>query len=52
MKAWLDTAAVLVTAAGLVSAFSAYRLTRGARPAVAVLLDFLTAAGLTVWPAT
>ncbi len=46
MKAWLETAAVLITAAGLVSAICAYRLTHTVRPTLAVLLDFLTAAGL------
>ncbi|MFJ8665475.1 hypothetical protein [Streptomyces sp. NPDC093600] len=46
MTPWLQTAAVLITAAGLVSAAAAYRLTRTARQALAVLLDFLTAAGL------
>ncbi|MBT2439704.1 DUF1622 domain-containing protein [Streptomyces sp. ISL-36] len=46
MKPWLETAAVLITAAGLVSAMASYRLTHTVRPALAVLLDFLTAAGL------
>lgn len=46
MKTWLETAAVLISAAGLVSAMCAYRLTRTFRPALLVLLDFLTAAGL------
>ncbi|MFJ8693808.1 hypothetical protein [Streptomyces roseolilacinus] len=46
MNAWLQAAAVLVTGAGLVSAAAAHRLTGDVRRALAVLLDFLTAAGL------
>ncbi|URM88943.1 hypothetical protein LUW75_01675 [Streptomyces sp. MRC013] len=46
MNAWLQAASVLVTGAGLVSAAVACRLTGDARRALAVLLDFLTAAGL------
>ncbi|MCP9963204.1 DUF1622 domain-containing protein [Streptomyces somaliensis] len=46
MSAWWQAAAVLVTGAGLVSAVVAHRLTGDARRALAVLLDFLTAAGL------
>ncbi|CAL9590323.1 hypothetical protein [Streptomyces sp. enrichment culture] len=46
MNAWLQAAAVLLTGAGLVSAAAAYRITREARRALGVLLDFLTAAGL------
>ncbi|MBH5334541.1 hypothetical protein IHE55_06885 [Streptomyces pactum] len=39
-------AAVAVTVLGLAAAVAAGRLTRAVRPALAVLLDFLTAAGL------
>lgn len=46
MNTWLQTAAVLTTALGLLAAAAAWRLTRTARGALAVLLDFLTAAGL------
>ncbi|WP_309052988.1 hypothetical protein [Streptomyces sp.] len=46
MTALLPAAAVLVTALGLVSAAAAWRLTRTVRGGLAVLLDFLTAAGL------
>ncbi|MDT9684507.1 hypothetical protein RND61_20965 [Streptomyces sp. TRM76323] len=46
MNAWLQAAAVLITAAGLVAAAASWRLTGRFRSALAVLLDFLTAAGL------
>ncbi|MEV6961686.1 hypothetical protein AB0M97_21290 [Streptomyces sp. NPDC051207] len=46
MTAWLHPAAVLTTAAGLLSACVAYVSTRQARVSMGVLLDFLTAAGL------
>ncbi|MGW0497516.1 DUF1622 domain-containing protein [Streptomyces sp. NPDC003007] len=46
MSEWLDAAAVLVTAAGIVSAAAAYRMVRNTGSAVAVLLDFLVAASL------
>lgn len=46
MNAWLQTAAVLITALGLVAAAAAWRLTHTVRGGLAVLLDFLTAAGL------
>lgn len=46
MNGWLQAAAALVTAAGLGAAVAAYRITREVRRALAVLLDFLTAAGL------
>jgi hypothetical protein len=46
MNAWPQTAAVLITALGLVAAAAAWRLTHTVRGALAVLLDFLTAAGL------
>ncbi|MBQ0987120.1 hypothetical protein KBZ10_21900 [Streptomyces sp. F63] len=42
----LETAALLVTAAGLLSAAAAWAGTRRPRLALQVLLDFLTAAGL------
>ncbi|MFE0801304.1 hypothetical protein [Streptomyces sp. NPDC058812] len=46
MNAWLDAVAVLITAGGLVSAAAAYRVLHSASSAIAVLLDFLVAAGL------
>ncbi|ELS50871.1 DUF1622 domain-containing protein [Streptomyces viridochromogenes] len=46
MSEWLDAAALLITAAGLVSAMAAYGRVRDAGSAMAVLLDFLVAAGL------
>ncbi|WP_374984770.1 hypothetical protein [Streptomyces fradiae] len=46
MNTWAQGAALLVTAAGLVAAPAAYRMVGDARRALAVLLDFLTAAGL------
>ncbi|MFJ4871376.1 DUF1622 domain-containing protein [Streptomyces sp. NPDC088757] len=46
MNTWLHTASVLLTACGLLGAAAAYRLSRTFRSALAVLLDFLTAAGL------
>ncbi|MEU0119782.1 hypothetical protein ABZ137_40540 [Streptomyces bobili] len=46
MSQWLDAAAVLVTAAGIVSAAAAYLMVRSVGSAVAVLLDFVLAAGL------
>ncbi|MFC8270326.1 DUF1622 domain-containing protein [Streptomyces cinereoruber] len=46
MNTWLHTASLLLTVCGLLSAIAAYRTTRTFRSALAVLLDFLTAAGL------
>ncbi|MFD4543602.1 hypothetical protein [Streptomyces bauhiniae] len=46
MSAWLQAGAVLITGLGLVAAAAALRLTHSVRAALAVLLDFLTAAGL------
>ncbi|MFV0131762.1 hypothetical protein ACLGIH_00455 [Streptomyces sp. HMX87] len=46
MNGWLEPAAVLITAGGVVSAVAAYRMVRSTGSAVAVLLDFLVAAGL------
>ncbi|MDN3293997.1 DUF1622 domain-containing protein [Streptomyces ficellus] len=46
MTAWLHTAAMLATAAGVLSACAAYLATRQVRLSLGVLLDFLTAAGL------
>ncbi|GHD53572.1 DUF1622 domain-containing protein [Streptomyces galbus] len=46
MNGWLQMAAVLITALGLVAAAAAWRLTHTVRGGLAVLLDFLTAAGL------
>ncbi|MYV40990.1 DUF1622 domain-containing protein [Streptomyces sp. SID1328] len=46
MNAWLQAGAVLITGLGLVAAAAAWRLTHSVRAALAVLLDFLTAAGL------
>ncbi|MCX2926284.1 MULTISPECIES: hypothetical protein [unclassified Streptomyces] len=46
MNGWLEPAAVLITAGGVLSAVAAYRMVRSAGSAVAVLLDFLVAAGL------
>ncbi|WP_338895371.1 hypothetical protein WBG99_06360 [Streptomyces sp. TG1A-60] len=46
MTTWLQTAAVLTTAAGLIGAGAAYMSTRQVRVSLGVLLDFLTAAGL------
>ncbi|MFF8648360.1 DUF1622 domain-containing protein [Streptomyces griseoluteus] len=46
MNAWLRAGAVLITGLGLVAAAASWRLTHSVRAALAVLLDFLTAAGL------
>ncbi|MFF5637057.1 hypothetical protein [Streptomyces sp. NPDC012825] len=46
MNTWLHAASVLITACGLLCAAAAYRISRAFRSALAVLLDFLTAAGL------
>lgn len=46
MTDWLHAAAVLATAAGLLSAFLTYASTRQVTVTLGVLLDFLTAAGL------
>ncbi|WP_217198309.1 DUF1622 domain-containing protein [Streptomyces buecherae] len=46
MNAWLQAGAVLTTGLGLVAATAAWHLTRAVRGGLAVLLDFLTAAGL------
>ncbi|GAA2499716.1 hypothetical protein [Streptomyces gobitricini] len=46
MTAWLHTAALLTTAAGLLSACVAYLSTKQVRVSLGLLLDFLTAAGL------
>ncbi|MGA5039991.1 DUF1622 domain-containing protein [Streptomyces capoamus] len=46
MNAWLQTAAVLITGLGIVAASAACRVTHTARGGLAVVLDFLTAAGL------
>ncbi|MET9931912.1 MULTISPECIES: DUF1622 domain-containing protein [unclassified Streptomyces] len=46
MNAWLHTTAVLLSACGLVAGAAAYRISHDLRSALAVLLDFLTAAGL------
>ncbi|MDA8372270.1 MAG: DUF1622 domain-containing protein [Nocardiopsaceae bacterium] len=46
MTGLLQTAVLLVTALGLLSAMAVYAVARRLPPAVAVLLDFLTAAGL------
>ncbi|MFF0739273.1 hypothetical protein ACFYVL_02630 [Streptomyces sp. NPDC004111] len=46
MSTWPQTAAVLVAVLGAVAAAAAWRLTRTVRRALAVLLDFLTAAAL------
>lgn len=46
MSEWLPRAAVLVCAFGLFAAVAAWRLTHTVRQALAVLLDFLTAAAL------
>lgn len=46
MNTWLLEAAVLISVLGLVAAAAAWRLTHDVRSALAVLLDFLTGAGL------
>ncbi|MGW5047417.1 hypothetical protein [Streptomyces griseoluteus] len=46
MTTWLRAGAVLLTGLGLVAAAAAWRLTHSVRASLAVLLDFLTAAGL------
>jgi uncharacterized membrane protein len=46
VNAWLQAAAVLITALGIVAAAGACRMTHTMRGGLAVLLDFLTAAGL------
>ncbi|MET9929877.1 MULTISPECIES: hypothetical protein [unclassified Streptomyces] len=46
MNTWLHAASLLLTICGLLGAAAAYRTTRTFRSALAVLLDFLTAAGL------
>ncbi|MFJ9173648.1 hypothetical protein [Streptomyces sp. NPDC102360] len=46
MSEWLSRAAALVGVFGLFAAAAAWRLTRIVRQALAVLLDFLTAAAL------
>ncbi|MFZ3555223.1 MULTISPECIES: hypothetical protein [unclassified Streptomyces] len=46
MSEWLSRAAVLVGVLGLFAAAAAWRLTHTVRRALAVLLDFLTAATL------
>ncbi|MEZ3183218.1 DUF1622 domain-containing protein [Streptomyces pimonensis] len=46
MNGWLEPAAVLITAGGVVSAVAAYRMAGSVGSAVAVLVDFLVAAGL------
>ncbi|MFJ8192531.1 hypothetical protein ACIQ8D_22645 [Streptomyces sp. NPDC096094] len=46
MSEWLGAAAVLITAGGLLSAVAVYRMVRDVGSALAVLLDFLVAAGL------
>ncbi|MFE7936307.1 hypothetical protein ACFU46_02880 [Streptomyces griseoincarnatus] len=46
MSEWLNATAVLITAFGLLSAVVAYRMVRDVGSALAVLLDFLVAAGL------
>ncbi|WP_187645368.1 hypothetical protein [Streptomyces sp. TRM49041] len=46
MRGWLLQAAGLCVAAGLVACPFAYRAGRRVRAVIAVLLDFLTAAGL------
>ncbi|GGR48328.1 hypothetical protein GCM10010497_59740 [Streptomyces cinereoruber] len=46
MNTLLHTASLLLTVCGLLGAAAAYRLSHTFRSALAVLLDFLTAAGL------
>ncbi|MGJ7416010.1 DUF1622 domain-containing protein [Streptomyces cinereoruber] len=46
MNTWLQAASLLLTVCGPLAAAAAYRTTRTFRSALAVLLDFLTAAGL------
>ncbi|MFH9656899.1 hypothetical protein ACH4NF_01045 [Streptomyces sp. NPDC017248] len=46
MNTWPESAAVLTAGLGLVAAATAWRLAGALRQGLAVLLDFLTAAGL------